>query len=239
MRSARTTERGERGDSVRASPSTSSLRDSCSAPSPANARRDGRSGLQAEGNGTAPEARHQSGQDPGAELYPRPLQMDGGPSHPRPGDFYARVPATSTCRGDNSKTLHVSKRPNTKIIHASVTHGRNVIFKYRGLSGIPPYNFQCKLDDKPYRHCPELEKRYVGLSHGHHVFRVRARGDNGKQDRTPDKRGFRIQPRRPAPRFCLARKAEVPVHTFGSKRRYCVGDVGGERGDRASKYRRV
>lgn len=114
------------------------------------------------------------------------------PSHPRPGDFYARVPMTAACQGDNSKTLHVSKRPNTKITHMSVTHGRNVIFNYRAIGGIPRYNFQCKLDDKPYRHCPEFEKRYVGLSHGHHVFKVRARGDNGKQDRTPDKRGFRI-----------------------------------------------
>jgi hypothetical protein len=110
----------------------------------------------------------------------------------RPGDFYARVPLAAHCQADNSRTLHVSARPNTKITHMSITHGRNVTFKYRGFRGIPPYNFQCKLDDKPYRHCPDLERRYVGLSHGHHVFKVRARADNGKKDRTPAKRGFRI-----------------------------------------------
>jgi hypothetical protein len=114
------------------------------------------------------------------------------PSRPRAGDFYARVLATGYCQGDISTTLHVSRRPNTKITDMSVTHGRNVTFEYRGSHGVPPYNFQCKLDDKPYRHCPDLERRYVGLSHGHHVFRVRARGDNGKTDRTPDRREFRI-----------------------------------------------
>jgi hypothetical protein len=114
------------------------------------------------------------------------------PSRPHPGAFYARVPANPTCQGDNSKTLHISERPNTKITGMSVTHGRNVIFKYRGLHGLPPYNFQCKLDAKPYRHCPDLERRYVGLSRGHHLFKVRARNDLGKQDRTPARRGFRI-----------------------------------------------
>jgi hypothetical protein len=114
------------------------------------------------------------------------------PSRPRPGDFYARVPVTAGCQGDNSRTVHVSRRPNTEITEMSVTHDRNVKFRYIGLRGIAPYNFQCKLDDKPYRHCPDLQRRYVGLSHGHHVFRVRARGDNGKQDRTPARRGFRI-----------------------------------------------
>jgi hypothetical protein len=117
------------------------------------------------------------------------------PSRPRPGDFYARVSTTAHCQGDNSKTLQISRRPKTKITGMSVTHGRNVTFKYRGLRGVPPFNFQCKLDDKPYRHCPDLERRYVDLSRGHHVFKVRARGANGKQDRTPDKRRFRI-PRR-------------------------------------------
>ena len=114
------------------------------------------------------------------------------PLHPRPGDYYARVPKIAACRGDNSKTLHIAQRPNTKIWHMSITHGRNVTFKYRGLGGLPPYNFQCKLDDKPYRHCPPGERRYVGLARGHHVFKVRARNDVGKQDRTPAKRGFRI-----------------------------------------------
>jgi hypothetical protein len=110
----------------------------------------------------------------------------------RPGDFYARVPRTAHCQADNSKTLDVSKRPNTTITHMSITHRSNVTFNYRASHGIPPYGFQCKLDDKPYRHCPPLKQRYVGLSHGRHVFKVRARGSNGKQDRTPDRRGFRI-----------------------------------------------
>jgi hypothetical protein len=114
------------------------------------------------------------------------------PSHPRPGDFYARVPRTADCLADNSKTLHLAERPNTKITGMSVTHGRNVTFKYRGSGGVPPYNFQCKLDHKPYRHCSPRERRYVHLSHGHHVFKVRARNDLGKQDRTPARRGFRI-----------------------------------------------
>lgn len=112
---------------------------------------------------------------------------------PGPGRFYARVPATSACQADNSKTLHISARPNTKITGKDDfrnNHRRFVEFTYRGVGGISPYHFHCKLDDRRFRRCPNDAKVYTDLSHGHHVFKVRAIGRNGKRGRSPAKRGF-------------------------------------------------
>jgi hypothetical protein len=113
------------------------------------------------------------------------------PSDPRVGKYYARVPATSACRADNSKTLRISAQPDTRI--RKVHHiKRSVVIDYYAVSGVAPYNFQCRLDDQHYRRCPDYQKEYGHLSRGRHVFRVRAIGDNGKRDPTPAKRGFHI-----------------------------------------------
>jgi hypothetical protein len=112
---------------------------------------------------------------------------------PHPGKYYARVSATSGCQADNSKTLHISARPNTKITDVSISRNkRQVIFEYKGSGGLPPYRYKCKLDDRPYNHCQGNSKLYKNVSRGHHVFKVRAVGHNGKSDRTPAKRGFRM-----------------------------------------------
>jgi hypothetical protein len=113
--------------------------------------------------------------------------------HLRPGKLYARVPATPACQADNSRTINVSGPPNTtlEILDKNVNKGR-VVFHYRGVGGVPPYHFECKLDNRGYQHCPDNSKSYTGLSRGHHVFKVRAIGANGKKDPTPAKRKFRM-----------------------------------------------
>ena len=109
--------------------------------------------------------------------------------HPRPGNYYARVPATAACRVDNSKTYRLSARPKTRILDMSGAFG-HVTFYYSARGGITPYRFQCRLDHQGYRPCTHVQKDYRHLRHGRHVFRVRAIGHNGKRDRTPPKRVF-------------------------------------------------
>ena len=111
--------------------------------------------------------------------------------HPRPGNYYATVAATAGCQADNSKTIHLAGRPNTKITGVHVDH-RSVSFHYRVVGGIAPYLVRCKLDDQPYRTCKEYRKSYRKLSRGRHVFKVRAVGHDGKRDRTPAKRRFHV-----------------------------------------------
>lgn len=117
-----------------------------------------------------------------------------------PGHFYARVPATAACQADNSKTTHVSARPNTKITDMGCQgcgngdpHPRNVYFYFRGFGSISPYGYRCKIDHRPYKPCSSGRKMYRHLSFGHHVFRVFAIAHHGKRDRTPAKRGFRVR----------------------------------------------
>jgi len=113
------------------------------------------------------------------------------PPHPRPGKYYARVPATAACQADNSKTIRLSARPDTKISGVDFDRRSATVF-YHAVGGVAPYDFRCKLDDRRYRRCPDFYKKYTELSRGHHVVKVRAIGDDGKRDRTPAKRGFRI-----------------------------------------------
>jgi hypothetical protein len=119
-----------------------------------------------------------------------------------PGDYYARIPAKSGCQADNSKTIHIAARPQTKIADWSANESpRSADFRYTAVGGIVPYNFRCRLDDQQYRRCPksggrsgqEGTKYYHDLSRGRHVFKVYAIGGNGKSDRTPVKQAFRIK----------------------------------------------
>jgi hypothetical protein len=112
---------------------------------------------------------------------------------PHSGKFYARVSATSACQADNSRTIQLSARPNTKIVDVSINRNkRSAFFHYRAFGGIAPYNYRCKLDQRRYKRCQDNAKSYFHVSRGHHVFKVRAVGHNGKSDRTPAKRGFRM-----------------------------------------------
>jgi hypothetical protein len=120
----------------------------------------------------------------------------------RPGHYYARVPATPTCRADNSKTIRIAARPQTKITIVSVYQGqRGARFNYTAVGGITPYHFRCRLDDQQYQRCPKFgghsgqsgAKSYRNLSRGRHVFKVRAIGANGERDQTPEKHVFRIK----------------------------------------------
>ena len=111
---------------------------------------------------------------------------------PRPGNYYAKVPASAACQGDNSKTIRLSARPNTEIGETLFDSNRSLTFYYDAIGGVSPYHFQCRLDDQSYRRCGSYKKAYRHLSRGRHVFRVRAIGANGKRDRTPAQRGFHI-----------------------------------------------
>lgn len=55
---------------------------------------------------------------------------------------------------------------------------------------------QCSLDGGPYRVCAS-PKAYTGLSHGTHVFRVRARDAAGKVDPTPATHKWRVDRKAP------------------------------------------
>jgi hypothetical protein len=118
-------------------------------------------------------------------------------NRPRPGKYYAGIPATSVCQGNTSKAIRISSRPDTKINQMISAH-RKATFEYYAVGGVSPYDFQCKLDDHPYQPCRTDRGRATGshtyrnLSRGRHVFQVRATGSNGKTDRTPAKQSFHI-----------------------------------------------
>jgi hypothetical protein len=113
-----------------------------------------------------------------------------GLHRPRPGHYYARVPATAACQADNSKAIRISARPRTKITNTILNRNtRSAEFQFSVVGGVGPYRARCKLDDKPYRPCKGPES-YSHLSRGHHVFKVFEIGSNGRRDRTPAKRGF-------------------------------------------------
>jgi hypothetical protein len=123
-----------------------------------------------------------------------------------PGRFYARVPATSACQADNSKTVHIHARPNTKItgIGERGNGARNrhrVVIGFKGVGSIPRYRFRIKLDHQHWRNHREGEVEYrTGaepsrlnhISAGDHVFKVYAIASTGKHDLTPAKIRFHI-----------------------------------------------
>ncbi len=112
-----------------------------------------------------------------------------------PGHFYARVPATPGCQADNSKTVHISARPKTKITGIEERgHGarHRVDIGFKGVGSIPRYSFRTKLDHQSYQQHRYGEVTYQHLSAGDHVFKVYAIASNGKRDRTPAKLRFHI-----------------------------------------------
>lgn len=112
---------------------------------------------------------------------------------PHPGKFYARVPAITGCRADNSRTIHLSARPDTKITQVSLHHREShAIFRYRTVGGVKPYQHYCRLDKGPVEGCTNTFNSYGHVSPGRHVFRVWAVGDNGLKERTPAKRTFHM-----------------------------------------------
>jgi hypothetical protein len=146
------------------------------------------------------------GEDKAAGRPPR----DGGKGYAweiryhraRPGHYYARIPAKSGCQADNSPTIHIAARPQTKIADWSANESpRSADFRYTAVGGIVPYNFRCRLDDQQYHRCPKFggrsgqegAKYYHDLSPGRHVFKVYAIGKNRKKDKTPAKQTFRIK----------------------------------------------
>jgi hypothetical protein len=112
----------------------------------------------------------------------------------RPGKFYARAGRIPGCQPDNSRTIHVSARPKTKVTHVNVhQRSRRVSFRYTAIGGAKPYNFRCQLDhQRRYRHCARHGTHYTHVSPGRHVFRVRAISSTGHKDPTPAKRVFRM-----------------------------------------------
>jgi hypothetical protein len=111
----------------------------------------------------------------------------------RPGWFYARVGNTSACRADNSKTLRITSRPNTKITRVSIQHRDNrAIFEYHATGGFKPYRLLCRLDKEPVEDCGNTRETFGDVSPGRHIFRVWAKGANDRKERKPAKRTFKM-----------------------------------------------
>ena len=85
------------------------------------------------------------------------------------------------------------KPPQTKITKAKInSRKRMAVFGFRGSGGVKPYKFQCKLDKKKYSSC-RSGKTYKHLKAGKHTFRVRAKDDAGRIDKTPAIKKFKIK----------------------------------------------
>jgi hypothetical protein len=83
-------------------------------------------------------------------------------------------------------------RPNTKIVRAKIRAAKHkATFTFKGSGGTGKLTFQCRLDGKKFKSC-RSSKTYRHLKRGKHVFRVRARGSNGKFDLTPASKKFKI-----------------------------------------------
>jgi hypothetical protein len=111
----------------------------------------------------------------------------------RPGRFYARVSKTSACQADDSKTLRITARPNTKITSVSIQHRDNrAIFEYHAEGGFKPYRLFCRLDRHRVEDCGNTRESFGDVSPGRHVFRVWAKGANDRKERRPAKRRFKM-----------------------------------------------
>jgi hypothetical protein len=112
------------------------------------------------------------------------------------GHFYARVPATPACQADNSKTVHISARPKTKITGIEERgHGAHyrVDIGFDACCSFPDYRYRTKLDHQSWQHHRYPQKAtYRHLSAGDHIFKVYAIGSNGKRDLTPAKLRFHV-----------------------------------------------
>jgi len=82
--------------------------------------------------------------------------------------------------------------PNTKLVSAKINAAKHkATFSFKGSGGKGPLSFQCKMDGNAYKSCRSA-KTYEGLKSGKHVFRVRAKGADGKVDQTPIEKKFTI-----------------------------------------------
>ena len=82
--------------------------------------------------------------------------------------------------------------PNTKLVSAKIKAAKHkATFSFKGSGGKGPLSFQCKMDGNAYKSCRSA-KTYEGLKSGKHVFRVRAKGADGKVDQTPIEKKFTI-----------------------------------------------
>ena len=101
--------------------------------------------------------------------------------------------AVTVSDGTNGATPAVTvARPNTKIVRAKIRAAKHkATFAFKGSGGTGRLIFQCRLDGKKFKSC-RSGKTYRHLKRGKHVFRVRARGSNGKFDLTPASKKFKI-----------------------------------------------
>jgi hypothetical protein len=130
---------------------------------------------------------------------------------PRPGRFFARVSSTPACQADNSKTLRISRRPDTKITSLDTRSGkREAIIEYRGVGGVRPYTYRFKLDGRRYRDVrfgkAHVQAPQAGLP------RLQGLQHRRQRKAGPDARQARISHLAPPVHFCFARKAEVSLH---------------------------
>ena len=83
-------------------------------------------------------------------------------------------------------------RPNTKLVSARIRPAlHKATFIFKGAGGKGKLSFQCRLDGQKFGSC-RSGKSYKNLKPGKHVFRVRAKGSDGKLDLTPVTKKFRI-----------------------------------------------
>jgi|GEM_PF-1145588 len=83
-------------------------------------------------------------------------------------------------------------RPNTKIVRAKIRAAQHkATFSFKGSGGKAKLSYQCRLDGQKFKSCRSA-KTYKSLKSGKHVFRVRARGSDGKFDLTPAIKKFKI-----------------------------------------------
>jgi Tol biopolymer transport system component len=84
-----------------------------------------------------------------------------------------------------------TKAPHTKITGGPEGAIRSSTARYRFKSNEPASTFECKLDGGAFRACDSPHVLH-GLSHGSHVFQVRATDFAHNTDRTPAKARFRV-----------------------------------------------
>ncbi|HVD41453.1 MAG TPA: choice-of-anchor Q domain-containing protein [Solirubrobacterales bacterium] len=82
--------------------------------------------------------------------------------------------------------------PNTRIVRGPARLGFKRLAKFRFAASEPQSSFQCKLDKKKWRACPNPFKRSV--KPGRHLFKVRAIDRFGNVDQTPARFGWRVRP---------------------------------------------
>ena len=115
------------------------------------------------------------------------------PSSVENAKLYALAPKRSGCHRDTSETINVTRRPNTRIIQVSIQHRDNrAIFRYHSVGGTKPYRHLCRLDKHQVQGCSNVYKSYGHVSSRRHVFRVWAVGADGRKERRPAKRTFKM-----------------------------------------------